>query len=162
MFKPKRIKVYFGDRGGMKTVSFAKIALITAAMYKRRFLCLREFMNSIEDSVHAVLHAEVATLGLQARFRVRNSYIEGINAFIFKYGQLARNIASIKSKHDFDVAWVEEAETVSEKSLDTLIPTIRKPGSELWFSFNPAEENGAVYQRFVKPYKAIIDTQGYL
>ncbi|WP_215231437.1 phage terminase large subunit, partial [Neisseria gonorrhoeae] len=53
MFKTKRIKVYFGGRGGMKTVSFAKIALLTAAMHKRRFLCLREFMNSIEDSVHA-------------------------------------------------------------------------------------------------------------
>ncbi|WP_245677485.1 PBSX family phage terminase large subunit [Candidatus Arsenophonus triatominarum] len=161
MFKPKRIKVYFGGRGGMKTVSFAKIALITASINKRRFLCLREFMNSIEDSVHAVLQAEIETLRLQNRFRILNNYIEGINDSIFKYGQLARNIASIKSKHDFDVAWIEEAETVSEKSLDILIPTIRKPGSELWFSFNPAEEDGAVYKRFVKPYKEIIDVQGY-
>lgn len=161
MFRPKRFKVFFGGRGGMKTVHFTKIALITSREKKRRFLCLREFMNSIEDSVHSALEEEVETLGFQDFFRVQSRQIDGVNGSVFKYGQLARNLASIKSKHNFDVAWVEEAETISRKSLDVLIPTIRKGGSELWLSFNPEEEDGAVYSEFVKPYKDIIDNQGY-
>lgn len=161
MFRPKRFKVWWGGRGGMKTVHFTKIALITGRQKKRRFLCLREFMNSIEDSVHSALKEEIDVLQLSRFYTVQDRRIFGTNGSEFKYAQLARNLASIKSKHNFDVAWVEEAETISRKSLDVLIPTIRKEGSELWLSFNPADEDGAVYSEFVAPYLDIIEAQGY-
>ena len=74
---------------------------------------------------------------------------------------MARNLSSIKSKHDFDVAWVEEAETVSSDSIEVLEPTIRKSGSELWYSFNPAREDGAVYSRYVTPYLDEILKDGF-
>lgn len=161
MFRPKRIKVYFGGRGGMKTVHFTKIALLKAREKKMRFLCLREFMNSIDDSVHSALKEEIDTLGFSDFFTAQERRITAVNGSEFKYGQLARNLASIKSKHNFDVAWVEEAETIKAKSLETLIPTIRKAGSELWLSFNPDDEDGAVYSQFVAPHIDIIDAQGY-
>lgn len=161
MFRPKRIKVYFGGRGGMKTVHFTKIALIKAREKRMRFLCLREFMNSIDDSVHSALKEEIETLGFADFFTAQERRITAVNGSEFKYGQLARNLASIKSKHNFDVAWVEEAETISAKSLEVLVPTIRKKGSELWLSFNPADEDGAVYAEYVRPYLDIINEQGY-
>ncbi len=161
LFKPKRIKVAFGGRGGAKTVSFVKSAVMLATDRGYRFLCLREFMNSIDDSVHSALVEEITNLGLDEDFSIRNNAIDGPNGSCFRYGQLARNIASLKSKHNFDVAWVEEAETITQKSLDFLIPTIRKPGSEIWFSFNPDDENGAVYSEFVKPHLATINEQGF-
>lgn len=168
MFKPKRIKVYFGGRGGAKTESFARIALIQATSQQKRFLCLREFMNSIEDSVHATLEEIINQEGFSPFFDVLANRIDSIDPKTganlgnrFKYGQLARNLSSIKSKGQFDVAWIEEAETISQKSIDVLEPTIRKSGSELWYSFNPDDEFGPIYSKYVKPYKEIIDRDGF-
>ncbi|HGY3717966.1 TPA: phage terminase large subunit [Citrobacter gillenii] len=161
MFRPKRIKVFYGGRGGMKTVHFSKIAIICARMKRRKTLCLREFMNSIDDSVHSSLKAEIEELHLSGFFRAQERRIIGRNGSEFRYGQLARNLGSIKSKHGYDVVWVEEAETISAKSLEVLVPTIRKSGSELWFSFNPDDEDGAVYSEFVSPHIDILDKQGY-
>lgn len=161
MFKPKRIKVFFGGRGGMKTVHFSKITLIRARMKKTKTLCLREFMNSIDDSVHSSLKAEIVELHLSGFFQAQERRIIARNGSEFRYGQLARNLGSIKSKHGYDIVWVEEAETIKAKSLEVLIPTIRKAGSELWLSFNPDDEDGAVYSEYVAPYIDIIDEQGY-
>lgn len=161
LFRPKRIKVMFGGRGGAKTVSISKAALFMAAAEKKRILCLREFMNSIDDSVHSALKDEIETMGMSHLFNPLNTAIEGVNGSTFKYGQLARNLSSIKSKHDFDIAWIEEAETVSEKSIDVLEPTIRKAGSEVWYSFNPDDEFGAVYSRYVKPHLEHINKHGF-
>ena len=161
MLKPKRIKVAYGGRGGAKTVSFVKIAIHLAKLSPVKFLCLRQFMNSIDDSVHSELEEEINRQGLQDFFTVNRSSIDGINGSQFRYSQLDRNIQSLKSKSKFDVAWVEEAATVTEKSLDFLLPTIRKSGSELWFSFNPEDEFQAVYAEFVKPHLAEIAEYGY-
>jgi len=160
LFRPKRYKIAFGGRGGYKTVSFSKALLFLALREKKRVLCLREFMSSIDDSVHSALREETEILGMQSHYTVYNSRIEGKNGSLFRYGALSRNPESIKSKHDFDIAWIEEAETVTQKSLDILIPTIRSKGSEIWMSFNPDDEFGAVYQ-LVKPHMDIIRTQGF-
>lgn len=159
LFDHKRIKVYFGGRGGAKTESFCRVALVQA-MQGKRFLCLREFMNSIEDSVHATLKSIIYSDSFPG-FEVLKNEIRHVSGGGFRYGQMARNLASIKSKHDFDVAWVEEAETVSSDSIEVLEPTIRKSGSELWYSFNPAREDGAVYSRYVTPYLDEILKDGF-
>ncbi len=158
---PKRLKIAFGGRGGYKTVSFCKILLFLALREKKRVLCLREFMNSIDESVHSSLKAEVETLNMESYYRVTNSQIQGTNGSLFRYASLSRNLASLKSRHGIDIAWIEEAETITQKSLDVLFPTIRKPNSEIWMSFNPDDEFGAVFHTFVKPHLDTIRSKGY-
>jgi phage terminase large subunit len=102
-----------------------------SAQEAKRVLCLREFMNSIDDSVHAALKDNIVNLGMEPFFQHTNNQITCPNGSVFKYASLARNL------------------------------TIRKPGSEIWLSFNPDDEFGAVFERFVKPYLAIIEAQGY-
>ena len=161
LFKPKRIKVWYGGRGGAKSVSLGKALLYRAHKEKTRVLCMREFMNSVDDSVHSLLTAEIDRMLMGDALKPQANQINGVNGSAVRYAQLARNLASIKSKHDFDIGWIEEAETASEQSLDVLIPTLRKAGSELWISFNPDAETGAVYARFVKPYEKQIERDGF-
>lgn len=161
LYKPKRIKVAFGGRGGAKSVSFAKTLLFLAMREKKKILCLREFMNSIDDSVHSLLVDEITCLEMQHHYQSFKTQIDAKNGSLFKYAALTRNLSSLKSKHKFDIAWTEEAETVSQKSLDILIPTIRKDNSEIWFSFNPDDEFGAVYSAYVKPHLDDIRANGF-
>ena len=70
-----------------------------------------------------------------------------VHAFLFL--GLSNNISKVKSYEGLDVCWVEEAESVSYTSWETLIPTVRKKGSEIWVSFNPNDEMDDTYQRFV-------------
>lgn len=161
LFKPKRIKVAYGGRGGAKSVSFAKAILFRCHQEKTKALCMREFQNSIEDSVHSLMCEEIHSMHMDDKLIEQASQINGSNDSAIRYAQLARNLSSIKSKHAFDIGWIEEAETVTDRSLDVLIPTLRKSGSELWVSFNPVEEDGAVYSRFVKPYEDHIEKHGF-
>lgn len=158
LFKPKRIKVFFGGRGSGKSQAMA-IAAIVAAMNGKRILCAREFQNSIEDSVHNLIARKGEEMG--AALEVQQAAIFSPSGGSFRFVGLARNIESIKSKDGFDICWVEEAETVSNASLDVLTPTIRAEGSELWYSFNPRDETSAVYQRYVAPYMDEVRKHGY-
>lgn len=161
LFKPKRLKIAFGGRGGAKTVSFSKALLFLGYKQKKRIMCLREFQSSIDDSVHDGLVDEIDKLGMGHHYKVTRKQIAGKNGTRFRYaGLTARTRNSIKSKHNFDIAWVEESETISDKSLSVLIPTIRKPGSELWFSFNPEDEESPMWE-LVKPYIAEIKHKGF-
>lgn len=158
--RPKRLKVFFGGRGGAKSISFAKQAILDA-LNGRRFLCAREFMNSIDDSVYSLLVDQIEQMGFADQFDIQATVIYGPNDSVFKFVGLSRNIKSIKSKHNFDVLWIEEAEDVPEKTWDIIIPTIRKGGSEIWIGFNPADETDATYQLLVAPYIAEVNRNGY-
>jgi phage terminase large subunit len=103
-----------------------------------RILCCREVQNSIRDSSYQTLKDTAERMGLFDRFDFKESEIEHKRTgsrFIFS--GLLRNENSIRSKEGIDICWIEEASSVSRKSWDVLIPTIRKPGSELWLTFNP-------------------------
>ena len=103
-----------------------------------RVVCVREIQNSIKDSVKQLLEDKIEQLGLQSFFTITDQEIRGRNGSLAIFRGLQNHTAdSIKSLEGFDVAWVEEAQTISQSSLDLLTPTIRKPGSELWFSWNP-------------------------
>lgn len=160
LFRPKRTKVIFGGRGGAKTESFIRALLVMAQSKGIKVLCLREFMNSMADSVHAAIESIILSDGFQG-FNVFNSIITGPKETEFSYFQLSRNINSLKSKFGYDIAWVEEAETVSPESLEKLEPTIRKEGSEIWYSFNPEREDAAVYQEYVLPHIKDILRDGF-
>lgn len=102
-----------------------------------RILCCREIQQSIRDSVKRLLDDKIAACGFGSFFESTNTEIRGANGSHFVFGGLRSNPDSIKSLEGIDIAWVEEASRVSARSLEILIPTIRKPGSEIWFTWNP-------------------------
>lgn len=150
LFEPHRYKVFYGGRGGAKSWAFARALLVTGASRKLRVLCTRETQNSIKESVHHLLSAQVQALGLEGFYKIQETAIKGQNGteFIFA-GIRQQSVVNIKSFEDVDVCWVEEAQVVTKRSWDILIPTIRKPGSEIWISFNPELETDETYKRFV-------------
>jgi phage terminase large subunit len=107
--------------------------------------------KSIKDSVHRLLSDQIAAMGLGGFYEVLETEIRGKNGSVFLFaGLLQHTIDSIKSFEGVDRVWVEEAHSVSKKSWDVLIPTIRKPASEIWATFNPQLDTDEVYARFVK------------
>ncbi len=128
----------------------ARALLIKAANEPTRVLCAREIQRSIKQSVHTLLNDQIQSLGLGAFYEVLETEIRGLNGSTFSFTGLATNtVESIKSFEGCDIVWVEEAQTVSKKSWDILIPTIRKPNSEIWVSFNPNIDTDDTYKRFV-------------
>lgn len=110
-----------------------------------RLVCIREVQNSIKDSVKQLLEDKIEAHGLSGAFTITEREIRGQNGSLAIFrGMQNHTAASIKSLEGFDVAWVEEAQTLSQKSLDLLTPTIRKPGSEIWASWNPDEESDPI------------------
>ena len=150
LFQNHRYKVAYGGRGSGKSWSMARALLIQAANEPTRVLCAREIQKSIKQSVHTLLNDQIQALGLGAFYEVLEAEIRGLNGSTFSFTGLATNtVESIKSFEGCDIVWVEEAQTVSKKSWDILIPTIRKPNSEIWVSFNPNIDTDDTYQRFV-------------
>jgi phage terminase large subunit len=149
LFNPKRYKVFYGGRGGAKSWAFARALLTIGVSRPIRVLCARELQKSIKDSVHQVLSDQIKTLGLEAHYEILQTEIRGTNGTRFSFAGLKHNATEIKSHEGADICWVEEAEAVSATSWKVLIPTIRKPGSEIWVSFNPSLETDETYQRFV-------------
>lgn len=151
LLRPARYKGAYGGRGGAKSHFFAEQIVLRCFAQPTRVVCIREVQNSIKDSVKQLLADKIAKFGLQAEFEVLDTEIRGPHGsiIIFK-GMQSYNAANIKSLEAYDIAWVEEAQTLSQASLDMLRPTLRKPGSELWFSWNPRYKTDPVDQFFRK------------
>ncbi len=149
LFEPSRYKVLRGGRGGAKSWGIARALLIQGAATKLRIGCGREIQKSIADSVHQLLKNQIADMGLEQFYKVYETYIEGKNGTLFTFHGLKHNVVDLKSLEGCDRFWVEEAQTVSKTSWQTLIPTIRKDGSEIWISFNPELDTDETYKRFV-------------
>ena len=150
LFDQHRYKIIYGGRGSGKSWSMARALLIQAANKTLRILCAREVQRSIRQSVHQLLSDQIQALNLGQFYEVLDSEIRGINGSLFSFTGLANNtVESIKSYEGMDCVWVEEAQTVSKKSWDILIPTIRKPDSEIWVSFNPGLDTDDTFTRFI-------------
>lgn len=147
LYRPNRYKVRHGGRGGAKSWQFADALLIQGAEKKLLIGCAREIQKSIKDSVHRLLANRIQDLGLGYTVQDQRIFNDIGTEFIFL--GLKNNVAEVKSLEGADRFWVEEAQTVSEFSWDVVLPTIRKPGSEIWVSFNPFDELDDTYQRFV-------------
>lgn len=150
LFEPARYKVLHGGRGGAKSWGVARALLILGAQKPLRILCAREIQNSISESVHKLLSDQIAALGLESFYKIQETCIKGINGTEFAFvGIRQQGVQKIKSFEGYDICWVEEAQTVTDRSWSVLTPTIRKPGSEIWVTFNPDLEDDPTYQRFV-------------
>jgi phage terminase large subunit len=113
-----------------------------------RILCARELQNSIGDSVHKLLSDLISQYNLTF-YEVQKAVIRGANGTEFIFKGLKYNANEIKSTEGIDIAWVEEAEKVSDASWEMLVPTIRRDNSEIWISFNTKNITDPTYQRFV-------------
>jgi phage terminase large subunit len=114
------------------------------------YLCCRELQKSIKTSVHSLLVSQIKSMGLEGQFDWGREYLrtkDGKSEFLF-FG-LRSNSEEIKSTNGVRICWVEEAQAVSQFSLDMLFPTIRENKSEIWFTFNPQDELDPVYEMFV-------------
>ena len=158
LFEKARYKIYYGGRGAGKSHSVAKALLILAAKSSIRVLCAREYQTSIRDSVHKLLCDQIELMNMHSIFEITQNSIKGVNGSEFAFIGLKNNVANVKSYEGIDIAWVEEAQTVSRMSWNTLIPTIRKEQSEIWVTFNPELETDETYQRFVlkPPENAVV------
>ena len=143
-----RYFVLEGGRASGKSTTVAQSLICRASIQPITVLCAREFQNSISDSVMKLLEEQIEELGLTGFTVLRDSIThENGSSFIFR--GLHNNIQSIKSIQSIDVAWIEEAQTVSKNSLNVLIPTIRNANSTLIFTLNPLTEHDPVLDRFV-------------
>lgn len=145
LLAPSRYKGAYGGRGSGKSHHFAEKVLVEAISAPKRIVCIREVQKSIRESVKRLLEDKIEALNLGGYFHVLEQQIRGINGsrIIFQ-GMQDHTAESIKSLEGYDIAWVEEAQSLSERSLRLLRPTIRKENSELWFTWNPLSADDAV------------------
>jgi len=160
--KRKPLKVAIGGRGSGKSIGFGDMLTFKMDTEKADIYCLREYQDSITDSVHRVFEGSIRErLQLQGWSILENKVIAP-NGARTTYKGASRNPDSIQSAQGYKYSWFEEAHRASERSLDKLIPTIlRNPGAECWFSANPQSSADAFSQRFIVPYQKELDEHGY-
>jgi PBSX family phage terminase large subunit len=139
----------YGGRFSLKSHSVARFLLIRARQRQTRVACFREFQNSIAESSHQLLADLISQYYLDDFEVTDNSIINKLNGSDFLFKGLWHNEQSIKSIEGIDIAWVEEAQTVSSTSLEVLTPTVRKEGSQIVYTYNRLLEDDPVHQRLV-------------
>lgn len=152
LLAPCQFKGISGGRGGAKSHFFGELMIIEHVRDpNRQSVCIREVQKSIDLSVKKLLEDKIKKLKVGHLFKITDKYIksvkgEGIIAFM---GMQDHTADSIKSLEGFNCSWVEEAQSLSKRSIDLLLPTIvRTPGAELWFSWNPLLATDAVDKLF--------------
>lgn len=146
LLAPSRYKGAHGGRGSGKSHFFSELAVERCIQIPRsRIVCVREVQKALRESVKLLIEDKIAALGVGAKFRLLSDSIitPGKGVILFQ-GMQDHTAESIKSLEDFDVAYVEEAQTLTQRSLEFLRPTIRKPDSELWFGWNPRHASDPV------------------
>lgn len=147
LLKPARYKGAYGGRGSGKSHAFAEAMLESHIMDARRAsVCVREVQRSLNQSVKRLLELKIAAMNVGTYFEVQDAVIKstkGDGRIIFQ-GMQNHTAETIKSLEGYDCAWVEEAQSLSQRSNDLLRPTIRKPGSELWYTWNPRDQTDPV------------------
>ena len=163
LFDPARHKAYYGGRGSAKSHSFAGALLIQAREEFLRVLCTREVQNSIRDSVKRLLDDKIEQYQMNDFFVSTDREIRGKNGSLFVFSGLRGDSDATRSKEGFNRAWVEEAHSVSQSSLQTLYPTIRgndkNPSAEIWYAWNPHSPKDPVDNMFrggIAPPRSII------
>lgn len=149
LFRRSRYKILYGGRGAGRSWGVARWLILEAAQRHVSILCARELQKSIAESVHKLLASQIEAMGLSHFFDIQQSVIRGANGSEFNFEGIRQNVTKVKSYEGVDYCWVEEGQSTSENSWEVLIPTIRKPGSEIIVTFNPDLEDDATYKRFI-------------
>ncbi len=155
-----RLIVLIGGRSSAKSETAGRLLLMFAQTERADVLCGREFQTSIDDSVHKLLKTLINKLDIHG-VSVTDKKIDFMGGGGFRYKGFARNSAAVRSAQDFKYSWVEEAQDLSEDSIDDLLPTIRASNSKLVFTGNPQASNDPFSKRFIVPFKAHLDKHGF-
>lgn len=152
LLSPRRYKGAKGGRGGAKSHFFAELLIEELVSQHTRAVCAREVQNSIDDSSKALLEKKLAKLGVSDLFRITDHEISGgpYDSLVIFKGLRKHTTSSIKSLEGFNRCWTDEAQTISQSSLDMVTPTFRTPGSELWFSWNPKSAKDPIDKLFLE------------
>jgi len=147
LLTPSRYKGAHGGRGSGKSHFFAEMLIERCIMEKTDAVCVREIQKSLNQSVKKLLEIKIEALGVGHMFEIQRDRIIGNNGSLIIFQGMQNHTAdSIKSLEGYDIAWVEESQTLSQYSLDLLRPTIRKEKSEIWFTWNPFDDKDPVDQ----------------
>ncbi len=143
---PKRYKLARGGRGSGKSRFFASLLVETAMMKTGlRAVCVREIQRSLKDSAKKLIEDTIQRYGVGADFETLESETRTPGGGVIIYQGLKDHTAeSVKSLEGMDIAWIEEAQSLSQRSLTLLRPTIRAPGSEIWASWNPTRKHDPI------------------
>ena len=145
LIKPARYRGAYGGRGSGKSHAFAEYIVRRCATGKTDVVCVREVQKSLNQSVKKLLESKIESMGVSSLFEIqRDQIIAPYGGRIIFQGMQNHTAESIKSLEGYDIAWVEESQSLSQRSLDLLRPTIRKPASELLFTWNPRFETDPV------------------
>ena len=160
--KQKQLKIAIGGRGSGKSIGIGDALTFKMDTEQADVYCLREFQDSIADSVHRVFEGSInERLNLDG-WEVQEKRIISPRGNITSYKGASRNPNSIQSAQGYKYSWFEEAQTMSQASIDKLLPTIlRNPGAECWFSANPQSSADPFSQRFIVPYLNELERNGY-
>lgn len=139
----------YGGRYSLKSHTVARFLIIKARESKIRVACFREFQNSIAESSHQLLSDLIKKYDLVDFEVTDKAIVNKLNGSDFIFKGLYHNEQNIKSIEGIDIAWVEEAQTVSKESIDVLTPTVRNPGSKIIYTYNRLFEDDPVHQRLV-------------
>lgn len=160
--KAKPIKVAIGGRGSGKSIGFGDIFTLKMGSEGADIYCLREFQDSITDSVHRVFKDSIEKRMNLTDWNIQENKIIAPNGARTTYKGANRNPDAMQSAQGYKYSWFEEAHRASQASLDKLLPTIiRNPGAECWFSANPQSSADPFSQRFIVPYQTYLDRDGY-
>ncbi len=156
LWTPSRYKALYGGRGGAKSHSVAGRLVLMGADRPIRWLCAREIQKSISSSVKQLIDDKIRAAGLgpisdggSGFYRSTDRGVYGANGTEFLFAGLRTNPESVKSMEGLDGAWVEEANNVSQRSITLLTPTVRKDGSEIWFTWNRRHKTDPVDNMFL-------------
>jgi phage terminase large subunit len=137
LWQPFRHLAWHGGRGGGKSRTVATGLVLQSCERHERILCGREFQKSIRDSSKRLIDDEIDRLGLRGAFQSTETEIRGPHDSLFLFSGVRGNASALKSTEGITVFWGDEAQAFSQSSIDTIIPTIRKPDSRLIWTWNP-------------------------
>ena len=150
-----RYRAAYGGRGGAKSRAFAMMTAVWGYKFGKsgktgQILCLRQYMNSLSESSFAEIKSAIQAVPfLNDYYECGDHYIRSKDGRInYSFAGLTRNIDSIKSKARIILAFIDEAETVSEEAYMKLLPSIREENSECWIIWNPQSKDSATHKRF--------------
>lgn len=165
LIEPARYKGIYGGRGKGASHFFAELLIERCIMQKTDWVCLREVQKTLDQSVKKLISMKIHAYNLGALFDIQQNKIKTPFGGVITFSGMQDHTAdSIKSLEGYDGSWFEEAQNCSQRSLDLLIPTIRKEESEMWFGWNPEQETDPVDVLLRKnpPPKAVVVEASYL
>jgi phage terminase large subunit len=164
LLKPSRYKGAKGGRASGKSHFYADLWLDESVRSKLDFVCIREVQKSLQFSVKKLLESKISEHNAGAYFDVQDKKVTSAKGGLTIFEGMQNHTAdSIKSLESFDRALCEESQKLSQRSLDLLRPTIRKPGSEMWFAWNPDQPTDPIEKFFAdKPDGAVLVTANYM